>query len=45
MEVPVPDDDMAPFMVEADGGMFDPSDPAGMLTQYSARLESGATFA
>ncbi len=45
MEIPVPEDDMTPFMVEADGGMFDPADPAGMLMKYAARFERGGTFA
>jgi nitrate/nitrite transport system substrate-binding protein len=36
MEIPVPDDGMAPFMVDADRRLFDPSDPAGMLTGYGA---------
>ena len=34
MEVPVPDDGMDPFMVEADGKVFDPTDPAAMLAGY-----------
>lgn len=34
MEIPVPDDDMKPFMVEADQALFDPNDPAGMLGAY-----------
>jgi nitrate/nitrite transport system substrate-binding protein len=35
MEIAVPDDGMAPFMVDADKKMFDPSDPAGMLAGYT----------
>jgi nitrate/nitrite transport system substrate-binding protein len=35
MEVPVPDDGMAPFMVEADKAMFDPNEPAAMLANYA----------
>ncbi len=37
MEIPVPDDDMKPFMVDADRTYFDPADPAGMLRGYTAR--------
>ena len=39
MEVPVPDDDMKPFLVDVDGGEFDPANPAAMLAGY----ETGAT--
>jgi len=34
--VPVPDDDMKPFLVQADKGEFDPSNPAGALTRYAS---------
>jgi nitrate/nitrite transport system substrate-binding protein len=39
-EVEVPDDDMKPFLVQADGGMFDPTQPGTMLGQYAARAAS-----
>jgi nitrate/nitrite transport system substrate-binding protein len=37
MEVEVPEDDMKPFLVQADGGLFDPSSPGAMLEAYAAR--------
>jgi nitrate/nitrite transport system substrate-binding protein len=33
--VAVPDDDMKPFLVEADRGEFDPTNPSGALTKYA----------
>jgi nitrate/nitrite transport system substrate-binding protein len=38
MEVPVPDDGMTPFMVDADKAMFDPNDPAAMLAGYAGMV-------
>ena len=34
--VPVPDDDMKPFLVQADKAEFDPMNPGAALTQYAA---------
>ena len=31
LNIPVPDDDMAPFTVQLDGAKFDPADPAAYL--------------
>jgi len=38
MGIPIPQDDMSPFMVDADQGMFDPSNPTGALAQYAHLL-------
>jgi nitrate/nitrite transport system substrate-binding protein len=38
MEIPVPDDDMKPFEVLADGGYFDPTNPGAMIRGYAARI-------
>lgn len=37
MNIPVPDDDMKPFMVAADKAMFDPANPQAALETYTAR--------
>jgi nitrate/nitrite transport system substrate-binding protein len=34
MRISVPNDDMAPFELKADGAIFDPKDPVGSLKQY-----------
>jgi nitrate/nitrite transport system substrate-binding protein len=34
--VAVPNDDMKPFVVQADKGEFDPTNPSGALTRYAA---------
>jgi nitrate/nitrite transport system substrate-binding protein len=45
MEVPVPTDDMQPFMVDADKGMFDPNQPDAMLGQYAAAAAAAGGLA
>lgn len=35
MRIPVPDDDMRPFQVQVDRGMFDPSAPGAELVKYA----------
>ena len=34
--VAVPDDDMKPFLVQADKGEFDPMNPSAALTHYAS---------
>ena len=36
--VAVPDDDMKPFLVQADRAEFDPTNPSAALTHYASLL-------
>lgn len=40
MKVPVPDDDMRPFLVQVDRGEFDPRNPAGQLARYAQLFQA-----
>ena len=43
--IAVPTDDMKPFVVQADEGEFDPSNPAGALTSYADAFRSAGAYA
>ena len=45
MKVPIPDDDMKPFMVKADGFDFDPTKPDEALKMYASNFQKASKMA
>ena len=45
MKVPIPDDDMKPFMVKADGFEFDPTKPEAALKTYASNFQKASKMA